>query len=204
MALDSKTSDSRNETMKRPLRPSPLSRTMTLIPPAVVLVAQHASAAFDAYIKIGDIKGEVTDKGHFEWVHLESIEWNIKRSVGIFAGRRESSPPQVSELVITKPMDRSSPKLFLNAVGGSQEIDTVTIRLVETTNQTVFYELTLSDVLVSSLKQSAITDSDRIPTESVSFNFLKIEMIYTRLDPKTGQGIAETPVGYDLSAAKSF
>ncbi|HSP42601.1 MAG TPA: type VI secretion system tube protein Hcp [Luteolibacter sp.] len=184
-------------------RPSPLSKTLALVPPAVALVAQHASGAFDAYIKIGDIKGEVQEKEHLEWVRLDSIEWNVKREITFIPGgaSRESGRPQLSEVTISKQVDKSSPQLFLNAVGGSGELDTVIIRLVESATRSVFYELTLSQVLVSSQKQGGKTDDDR-PTESVSFNFLKIEMKYSRIDPKTGESVPEPVVGFDLAKSQ--
>ncbi len=186
-------------------RPSPLSKTLALVPPAVALVAQHASGAFDAYIKIGDIKGEVLDKDHFEWVALESIQWGVGRAISSSsgAGAREAGTPQISEVVITKRVDKSSPKLFLNAVGGSGEIGTVTIRLVESSTRSVFYELTLSNVLVSSQSHSGAAGGDR-PSESVSFNFTKIEMQYSRIDPKTGESVPEPAVGFDLAKSQPF
>lgn len=191
--------------MKLPLRPSPLSKTLALIPPAVALVAQHASGAFDAYIKIGAIKGEVIDKDHFEWVALESVQWGVGRAIlsGSGGSQREGSTPQISEVVITKRVDKSSPQLFLNAVGGSTEIGTVTIRLVESSSRSVFYELILSNVLVSSQSHSGAAGDDR-PSESVSFNFTKIEMKYSIIDPKTGESVAEPVVGYDLSKASAY
>jgi hypothetical protein len=63
------------------LRPSRLSKTLALVPPAVALVAQHASGAFNAFIKIGDIDGESTDAKHPKWIELQSVQWDVKREI---------------------------------------------------------------------------------------------------------------------------
>jgi type VI secretion system secreted protein Hcp len=187
----------------RTQRPSPLSKTLALVPPAIALVAQHASGAFDAYIKIGSIDGEATDPKHPQWIVLQSMEWGTSRSITTPAGgNREASSPSISELTITKKLDRSSPALFLNAVGGSAAIETVTLELVDTTNSAVFYRLTLSDVLVSSQSNSGATGSDK-PTETISLNFTKIKMEYFVVDAKGGS-TAVPAVGYDLATAKHF
>ena len=64
------------------LRPSRLSKTLALVPPAVALITPHAEGAFDAFIKLGDnITGESLDEKHTGWIELKSVEWNVSRTV---------------------------------------------------------------------------------------------------------------------------
>jgi type VI secretion system secreted protein Hcp len=161
------------------LRPSKLSKTIALVPPAVALVAQHASGAFDIFIKIGDIKGESVDSKFPEWVVLEACEWGVARNIGSSAGG----------------VDRSSPQLFLNAVGGSPPVPTVTLVLVHPTTKAILYSLTLNDVLVSSQINKA-SSGDDAPHETVSFNFTKIKFDYNYVDSKGGT--TTQSVTYDL------
>jgi type VI secretion system secreted protein Hcp len=186
-------------------RPSTLSRTLALVPPAIALVAQHASGAFDIFIKIGDIKGESMDAKHAEWIQLEAFQWGLARAISSPTGggnNREASAPSISEMTLSKKVDRSTPKLFLNAVGGSGTIPEVILELQDQSSQKgVFYRITLNDVLVSSQSHVAAAGGD-VPQESVSLNFLKIKVEYFYRDPK-GNLIAEPAVSYDLSTTKS-
>lgn len=186
------------------LRPSRLSKTLALVPPTVALVAQHASGAFDAFIKIGDIKGESTDAKHAEWIELQSVQWDVKREISSPTGgtSRDWSAPKISELTLSKPLDRSSPSIFLNAVGGSPPIPTVILELVNSTSGGVFYRITLTDVLISSQKQDAASGDDK-PRENISLNFTKIKIEYFYVDPK-GTTTAIPPVTFDLAKQAAF
>ena len=188
--------------MKTP-RPSPLSRTLALVPPAIALVAQQASGAFGTFIKIGDIKGESVDDKHAEWIDVQSFQWGVERKISLVAGTpdREASTPSVSEITITKNLDSASPALFLNAVGGTPAIPTVTLALQDQTTRTVFYRFTLSDVMISSQSGNGAA-GDSKPSESISLNFTKIKIEYFARDPKGGL-TAIPAVTYDLATAKS-
>jgi type VI secretion system secreted protein Hcp len=185
-------------------RPSLLSRTLALVPPTVLLVAQHASGAFDAYLKIGDIQGESTDAKHPGWIELDSVQWGVGRGISSAVGgnNRAASAPSISELTLTKRLDKSSPSIFLNAVGGSPTIATVTLELVHQASQVVFYRITLSNVLVSGQSQSVASGAD-VPMESVSLNFTKIKMEYFFQDAK-GVTTAIPAVGWDLALQMKF
>jgi type VI secretion system secreted protein Hcp len=188
----------------RTTRPSPLSKTLALVPPAIALVAQHASGAFDAFIKIGSIDGEATDSKHPQWIELQSMQFGVSRAVSpptSGSSNREASPPSISEIVITKQLDKASPALFLNAVGGSGTIATVTLELVDSATGQVMYRLTLNDVLVSSQSNSGAVGSEN-PAETISLNFAKIKMEYFVVDAKGSTAIPA--VGYDLTTGKSF
>jgi len=179
-------------------RPARLSKTLALVPPTVALMAQHASGAFDAYMKIGDIKGEATEPKHLEWVELKSVQWGVARAISspTSGSQREASNPSFSEVTVAKDLDRSSPAIFLQAVSTGTPIPTVTLDLVDGASGAVFYRLTLVDVLVSSQSQSAMT-GDGKPQESVSLNFAKIEIEYfgTSKDGSTGT----SKVSFDLT-----
>ncbi len=181
-------------------RPSPLSRTLALVPPTVLLAAQYASGAFTAYIQIDGIKGESTEEAHKDWIEVGSVQWGIGRAISSpTGGNREASAPSISEITLTKTLDSTSPALFLNAVGGGASGGvTVKLHLVETTaggTGTVFYELILSNVLVSGISTSG-SSGDGPPQESISLNFTKIEIAYNIADGKPLRA------GYDLATAK--
>ncbi|MEK7954174.1 Hcp family type VI secretion system effector [Luteolibacter soli] len=184
------------------LRPSRLSKTLALVPPAMALVAQHASGAFDAFIKLGDtIAGESTAQNHIDWIELKDVSWQVSRTITGTGASRTASTPAVSELTITKTLDRASTGIFLNAVGPvNGAIPTVTMELVDshaTGNNGIFYRLTLSNVMVSSQKNSSPQGADH-PTETVTLNFtkIKVEYWYKDLDGVLHQG---TTVQFDMA-----
>lgn len=186
------------------LRPSRLSKTLALVPPAMALMAQHASGAFDAFIKLGDnITGESLDEKHTGWIELKSVEWNVVRTISQVTGsQRDVSAPKVSEITLTKELDRASPAIFLNAASfnSSTTIPTVTLELTKSTGMEipgVFYRLTLSNVLVSSQKNTANEGDDR-PKETVTLNFTKIKVEYWTQDAK-GTLTPVAPVTFDFA-----
>ncbi|MCB1132123.1 MAG: type VI secretion system tube protein Hcp [Verrucomicrobiae bacterium] len=192
----------------RPLRPSRLSKTLALVPPAVTLFAPHAEGAFTGYIKIGDIEGEAVAEGRDGWIDVESVSWGASRNVATPSGgstNREASNPTVSELTFVKKVDSASPPLFLNAVAG-ESIGTVTLELVtagKPYGDKVFYRITLSDVMVSSQNVSADTDTGETE-ERITLNFAKINVEFLKLDEKNGAVTATISGGFNLATGKTF
>ena len=115
------------------------------------------------YMKFGDIKGSVTTDGFKDWIELGSFQWGVGRSVNSTSGSsdtREGSEPSVSEIVVTKRMDKASPKLWQDAVGGDFSKD-VTISMTTTTKDKVetFVEYDLKEVGLSGYSSSGRADS---------------------------------------------
>ena len=106
----------------------------------------------------------------------------------------KASEPNISEIVITKRLDKSSTKLFMDAVAGDLSA-TVKFKFTTTTKDKVdtflAYELTNCG-----LSGYSISSGGDAPSESLSLNFTKVMFTYTERDPK----IAGSPdtVGYDL------
>ncbi len=67
------------------------------------------------YMKAEDISGSVSKKYHEGWIKLNALDFGLSRQIDTQPGNtqnREELLAQISEIVISKPMDRSSPKLF--------------------------------------------------------------------------------------------
>ncbi|MFN7140358.1 MAG: Hcp family type VI secretion system effector [Limisphaerales bacterium] len=154
------------------------------------------------YMKIDGIDGDAVEVNHSKWIEVDSIQWGTSRAiatVGAGGGDRETSAPAFSDVTITKRMDRASAPLFFDAVAGKSG-KTATIHITqETEGQPVYYELTLSDILISSFSQSGPA-GDR-PSETISLNFTKIGVKYTPINSgKTGTSISYS---YDLATGKA-
>lgn len=154
------------------------------------------------YIKYEGIDGEATHETHKKWLDVGSLQWGVGRAIATPSGstaNREASEPSVSEVTITKMMDASSPKFFVESVTGAVG-KKVEIHLVTTGSPGVTYaEYILTDALVSAYSMSS--GGDR-PSESISISFTKMEYKFIPYDNKNKAG---TPisVSYDISTTKS-
>ena len=164
------------------------------------------------YMQIQGIDGNVSAKGHQNWIELESAGFNTKRNLSTQPGNisnREGSRPIVSEVTITKRMDKTSPLLFNESVVGTAKPQ-VLIDLTTTGDSlTPYMQYTLSNVIVSGYTVNtdpATVDANGnvvkkdYPTESVTLNFDKIEMKFTPFD-QNHKPQSPIPSGYDLSQA---
>jgi type VI secretion system secreted protein Hcp len=168
-------------------RPSSLSRTLALVPPVVALVVQQVEGSI--FLKIestsGTIDGESTDKAHAAWINAESVQFGVATTTTMSSGTLQAGKSSGSDLVITKSLDKSSPILFLVCAQGTRQ-PKVTLEMTAIGPEgatAVFYRITLTGVIISSLDSSS--GGDR-PSETVSMSYEKITTEYFMQDPKTG------------------
>jgi type VI secretion system secreted protein Hcp len=154
------------------------------------------------YMKFGDVNGDVTTEGYKSWIELNSLQFGVSRAVSSGAGgaTRESSSPSISEIVVSKYHDSSSPKLYQDSLAGAFDTK-VQIKMTTTTKNKVetFLTYELTDCGVSSYSHSSGGDA---PVESLSLNYTKIMMTPTPLD-KSGQIKKGDVVTYNLLALKT-
>lgn len=152
------------------------------------------------YLKIDGVDGDVTAEGHEGWIECMSMQWGVGRGIHTTTGsaqERESSAPSVSEVTVATAMNKATPLIFTEAcVGKSKLVKIDLVQTGEALENYMCYEL--NDSLISGYSMSS--GGDR-PTESISFNFTKIEMKYTPFDNKH-QAQAPIPAGYDISVGK--
>lgn len=152
------------------------------------------------YLKIPGIEGEVTADGHQKWIECHSLSWGVGRGIHTPTGSaqsRESSAPSVSEVTIAKMADKSTAKLFQEAcIGKAKDVE---IHLCQTGDKLETYlEYKLTDALISGFSSSSGGDK---PSESLSFNFTKIQLKYTPYDKDRNPG-SPIPAGYDITTGK--
>lgn len=150
------------------------------------------------YMQWDGIDGAATTKGFEKWIELNSFQMGVGRAIGTAArgaATREASEPSISEVVVTKRLDKASTKMFQDATGGDLSA-TVKFKFTTTTKDKVetYLAFELSNCGLSGYSMSSGGDA---PQESLSLNFTKIMYTYTELDPKTS-GSPDT-VGYDLT-----
>lgn len=147
------------------------------------------------------IKGDVTAEGHKDWIELGSFQFGVGRGISSPTGGsadRESSAPSVSEIVVTKAQDASSPLLMNEALQGEGKV--VIIDFVRTDKGALetYLTYTLTDTMISGFSSSS--GGDR-PSESLSLNFTKFEFKSTP-GTSTNEGGSPQTVTYDVGKAK--
>jgi type VI secretion system secreted protein Hcp len=144
------------------------------------------------------IDGDVTAAGYEKWIAIDSKQWGVGRGISSPTGGgadREASAPNISEIVVTKVQDISSPHLFAEATVGKAK--PVQMHLMGTYGGELkpYLKMTLDKVLISGYSQSS--GGDR-PTESLSLNFTKVTLTYHSYDGQ-GRVTSTKTVSYDLA-----
>jgi type VI secretion system secreted protein Hcp len=162
-----------------------------------------------AYMKIDGLDGNVTAKGLEKTIEVISTNFSVKRNMTTKPGAvmdREGTKPSVSDISITKEVDKTSPKLFGYATVGTV-IPSVTISWMNTGKDlSEFHSISMKDVLVSGyeLIHDATNPDGTVskPVEKISFNCTQLEVKNT---PHSEDHKAASPVaiGYNLKTAQA-
>ena len=139
---------------------------------ALLAASPAAAAAVDYFLQIDGIHGPSTQIPSA--IELTSFQWGAGRGVSAPTGAasdREGSAPSVSEIVITKTTDSTSP-LLMRACANGQHFPTVVLYVRKSGGQ-AFVQYRLTDVLVSSDRPGGGADR---PTESLTLHFATIQI----------------------------
>ena len=172
-----------------------IALTMTLIG-----TSEEAEAA--AYLKMGDIKGETTEKNHSEWIDVLSFSHSMENAVSSSSsgGSRSVGKAFLTDLVITKTLDKSSPLIAKSLTSGSN-IPSVEIHLTNGVG-VIYLKYELVNVIISSYSMSGVGGSGVYPTESISLNYQKIKMTYSEISSSGQKG--DIVFGWDVIENKSY
>lgn len=127
---------------------------------AVVALIPLASGA--AYLKLGDIKGEATDRGN----DIDVLAW----SWGMV---RQRGDTVLGDVVVVRELDKSSTKLMAAATSDT-EILSMQLRQQQSDS---FFDIFIDNARVTSYQ---ITSDGDVVTEEVSFSYSKISFEYSQ------------------------
>jgi type VI secretion system secreted protein Hcp len=159
-------------------------------------------AAIDFFLKLDGIDGEAQDDKHKNEIEITSFSWGAANAgsgnVGTGSG---TGKVLVQDLSITKFMDKSSVPLFVACCTG-KHIPTLTLtaRRAGGEKQVEYCIIKGTEVYVSGFSNSG-DDPATLASETVSFNFAKIELKYT---PQKADGSAAAAIngGWDIKENK--
>jgi type VI secretion system secreted protein Hcp len=139
--------------------------------------------AYDAFLKLDGIDGEVQASQFEKWIEIDSFSWGVSQTgVSATGGGGGAGKVSFQDLHVTKHTDSASAKLFQKCATG-EHISTGSLYVRKaggdaTGASSVFVKIDMEDVLVSGVQfEGAIQGEDR-PTEDVTFNFGKIRYEY--------------------------
>ncbi|MBN2271612.1 MAG: type VI secretion system tube protein Hcp [Sedimentisphaerales bacterium] len=161
------------------------------------------TTAYDGFLKIEGIEGECTDEHHKDWIEVLSYSHGVTQPTTVLGGTTGRCDHQ--DFSVVKTLDKASPKLALYCCNG-EHIPEVKLQFCTQASdvpQRQFMEYTLSDVIISETKPKGGTMAgESRPLEDVSFNYAKIEWIYTfySLDGKGNDVITS----WDVAANKTY
>lgn len=170
------------------------------------------------FIKIGDIKGESTDKSHEGEIDIIAWSWDVTVGTGEavsiieatsdLAGTKEgeatsteSTELQRQEFKLTKHIDKASPKLYQALANGTTipEMQLTVRNEAEGQARTEYFVIVMKNVMITSV-HSGGGGGDR-PTETVTLNFAEIQWTYIEQD-SSGAPVGD-PTGFDLELQRT-
>ncbi|MHC8315642.1 Hcp family type VI secretion system effector [Pseudomonas sp. LB3P31] len=160
--------------------------------------------AFDAYLKIEGIPGEALDEQHKDWIETTGYSFGTHQSTSATAssaGGASSGRTTVTDLTITKFLDKSSCKLIEASCAGEHLKEVVLSLHRAGGDKLKYFEITLEEVIISMYSQVA---NDGVPTETISLNYGRIKTTYTQQKRADGAGGGNVAGGWDRINNKKY
>ena len=155
---------------------------------SLALLGNTIDADAAAYIKFDGVDGEATDSEHTMWSDMMSFSHTITTGDPSGDTTRQRASATLGDVVVTKELDKSSPKLAESILTG-KVFPKVEIQLASSAGTYFAYEL--KNVMITSYSISG--GADEMPMESFSLNFEAIKITYTEYDSEgKSKGNVET------------
>jgi type VI secretion system secreted protein Hcp len=162
--------------------------------------------AIDAYLQIGDIKGESQDDKHKGWVEVTNVSWGVtqpRATTVSTAGGHTSGRADVQEVSFDKLADIASPILFQTCAAG-KTIPTAKLEFFRADGdgaRVKYFEIELSNVMISSVHPNS--GAGGLISEKVHLASSRMKVTYTQQSIRGGsQG--STTGGWDSAANKIY
>ena len=162
--------------------------------------------AFGAFLRIDGIPGESTDERHKDWIDVLGYGFAIQQPTSASADRSGAATAERAnfrDFSVNKALDKASPKLALACANGTH-IKLVTLELCRAGGDKMKYmEYRLSECVVSTYIDGGSADgAENFPTETIAFNYGKIEWTYTQQKRADGSGGGQIAAGWDLELSR--
>jgi type VI protein secretion system component Hcp len=143
------------------------------------------------YMQYPGIPGTINTKEYPHWIELQSAQLGVGRGIGGPTGsnaHRETSTPNLSEVVVTKLNYIASTRLFQESLQG--EGKTVTIAFVQNDQSGLkeYLRIVLENTIITSYQLSRGGGDQGSHMESMSLNFTKSKFVVKDQGPDAAGG----------------
>ena len=177
-----------------------MTRLMVLVGAICLLSSILASPAVGAaYLKYDGIDGESKDTDHKDWIDILSASQSIMHPAGSSAASPAADP---TDFVVTKYIDKSTPKLALACCNGQHSPRVIVEFTSDDQRHLTYLQIEMTNVLVTSYGLSSNSTDDPVPVDQVSLNFEKIKWTYYEYDAG-GRLVAEHATSWDFKTNTS-
>ena len=158
--------------------------------------------AVDAFLKLGDLKGEsIVDKME-DQIQIDSWSWSMSQAGTTHSGTGGGAGKvDVSDMTFTKRMDTSTPNLVLGVCTGKHyESATLTCRKAGT-EPLDYLIIEMTDVIITNYSTSGNAGQDVI-YDNFNLNFAKYKMSYQPQDNKGAKAGGAIDAEFDIAKNK--
>ncbi len=164
-------------------------------------------AAANLFVFVKDVDGDATEDKHPKWIVVQSIDWEVARSVDIndMGGtQRGHANATFGKVSVTSELGKASNKLKTHVASGKihPEVLIHCCRSGEDAGSGLenYLSWKLADVQIDSYAVSC--SADGVPTETWTLAYRKIEIEYKETDPKTAKLTKVDDFKWDLEKGK--
>ena len=142
----------------------------------LVLLCCEISIAQKGFLKIGDIKGESTNRGYPDWIVIDAFANALEQAPVATGTTRRRGSVDFGDIIIFKAADKATPKL-MEACAKGLVIPEVELVLLSKDNKAL-YKVTLANVRISSISSKAECNPECKIVEEFSLSYNKITWDY--------------------------
>jgi len=138
-------------------------------------------AAVDYFLKIDGIPGEASDAKHKGEIDVLSWNWGASNTGTMaYGGGGGSGKVNMQDFHFTMKFNKASPLFLLRCADGSHVKNGILSCRKSTGDggQQEYLVITFTDLIISHYQTGGSGGHDPIPTESIAFNFAKVEIDY--------------------------
>jgi len=157
--------------------------------------------AVDVFLKIAGAPGESADHKHKGEIDVLSYSWGVSQTGTMaYGGGGGAGKANFHDFSFMMRMNKATPKLMQACANGSHIPTAILTCRKAGDKQQEYMQYKFYDLLIASYQTSASSEE---PTESISFNFSKMEMEYKEQDSKGNLG-GSTNFKYNIKENKAY
>lgn len=156
--------------------------------------------AVNAYLIIDGVEGQSTTRKKAIDIYSFSFGASLPTSFSQSTGESRAGRADLSDVVVAKAVDKTTPLLFQHCVTGNffKKVEIVYDKPMGT-KQEDYFKLQMEDAVISSISLSGANEN---PMENLSFAFKKIKISYNPEKDKKLEGFVDK--GFDVQTLEEW